>query len=413
MDALMAELDKPVRAITRVPTADGWRHGVAFVVTLRDIPAEGAVDETRRLAARADLKADFQIPAGEYMVPIGRGANGDVWMPLQRLLHVMVVGESGSGKSNWLQAALVALTRACGPDKLRIALISPKRAEFAAWLGDAHVWNREGIAATADEADRLILALRAEFDRRDVLFAQAGVRNLDDYNERFSPKLPRILVVADEMLDLVLSAGPRCKMMNHLASLVSVGRSHGFHLFMGSTKPRFDVLPTTLTDNVDNRICFRVVKAEAARMVGCPGAESISANAPGRAIARIGGRLMHVQAFYVYDGMLAGHNTEHNTDSHGLGEDEAELVRYAVEELRGEFVVGKLWGAFREKGWTHHRVDKLALGLERRGLLRPAESRTAGRMVTVELAELVNVHMAVYSENTTEYDHLFQPGASV
>ena len=96
----------------------------------------------------------------------------------------------------------------------------------------------------------------------------------------------------------------------------------------------------------------------------------------------------------------------------GLGEDEAELVRYAVEELRGEFVVGKLWGAFKDRGWTHHRVDKLAQELERRGLLRTPESRTAGRLVTVELAELVNVHMAVCGGNATEYDHLFQPGAA-
>jgi hypothetical protein len=308
LDALTGTVQRPVRVITRIPAADGRpeQHGLAYVVTLRDIPELGAPAAAPRELPRLSFDA-ARIPAGPLMVPIGQVDQGDLWRSLTQLLHLLVVGESGSGKSNFLKAALLALTAKSTPAELRLAIISPKRAEFAAFVGLLHLWrnvddwpNAE-IAASADEADKLILSLRREYDRRDNLFARAGVTNLDDWNARARPehRIPRILLVADEVLDLALMAPRGSRMMAHLTSLTSVARSHGFHIFLGTTKPRFDVLPSTLTGNIDNRVCFRVATADAARLVKCPGAESIPAESKGRGIARLDGRLVHFQAFLV------------------------------------------------------------------------------------------------------------------
>ena len=338
LDALSVEVGRPVRAIRTVPTPHGPRHGVAYVVILKNAQIEPPQVQVNKF----DLKTNFDIssiPAGQYMIPIGRTADGDLWRPLAHLLHLLVVGESGSGKSNFLKVTLIALTRQVKPTGLRLAIISPKRAEFAAFSGLPHLWRSDGwtgeIAATADEADRLVLSLRQEYDRRDILFARAGVTNLDDWNARAEPaqRLPRILLLADEVLDLTLMATRGSRMMAHLTSLTSVARSHGFHIFLGTSKPRFDVLPTTLTGNIDNRVCFRVATSDAAHLVKCPGAENIPAESRGRGIARLDGKLSHFQAFLVGAPQADPSNSIpiHVDDTPRLSDVERKLVGWATE----------------------------------------------------------------------------------
>jgi len=386
-----------------------FTYGLFYIVSLNHVPASRKALATLApgiAAPKLDTRIDLDlsaIPASKLITPIGRTAEGDLLKPLTELLHVMVIGESGSGKSNWLTASLVALTGKNTPDQLRVALISPKRSEFAAWAGSPHAWTSDrwpgGIAASADEADRLILALRAEFDRRDHLFTQTGAKDLDGYAARTGQGLPRILVVADEMLDLVLMAPRGSKMMEHLAGFTSVARSHGFHVFLGSTKPRFDVLPTTLTDNIDNRVCFRVATANAARMVECPGAELIPHEAKGRAVARIGGRLIHLQAFLASEaGQPVPSAPTAPAKLRPISPREAQLVVFAVERLGGKFSINQLYGTFRGDGWSGDALRSLARQWEERGWLSAqAESgrgRAGARMVRPELEQLARAALS-------------------
>lgn len=391
LDALTGTVQRPVRPITKIPSqvGGGVRHGVAYVILLKDIPAE-----TEPVISKELPKVSFdvsQIPPGRFMVPIGKTAQGDVWLPLTTLLHVMVIGESGSGKSNWFKVALLALTQMATPGELRLAIISPKRAEFAAFAGLDHIWRSEqwggGIAANAGEADRLIMALRSEFDRRDLMFVQAGVTNLDDFNARVTPqqRLPRIVVIADEMLDLVLMAPRGSKMMEHLAGFTSVARSHGFHIFLGSTKPRFDVLPTTLTDNLGNRICFRVATDDAARKVKCPGADQIPAEAKGRAVARIDGKLIHVQAFYVGGNPSGADMPIHIQDAQpALTDLERQLAQWAIRN-GGHLSLADIQSI---AGIGHREARRIAHEWHSRGWLeRDTRSRNKSK-VTQKLSSL-------------------------
>lgn len=365
---LTANVGARVVSLDMLPpmTRDGVaRHGLWYVIVhpyLERISAR----VTHRAALPTSLpRVSFNaatIPDGCLMVPIGKTSDGELWEPLTKLLHVMVIGESGSGKSNWLKVAVLALMQKASPPELQLAIISPKRAEFSEFANAPHIWKQHKnsryewdgrIAANAEEADRMILALREEFDRRDRLFVTAGATNLEDYNKIISFKLPRILVVADEVLDLTLMAERGSKMKEHMASLVSVGRSHGFHLFLGSTKPRFDVLPSLLTDNIDNRICFRVATLSAARMVNCPGANEIPYDNKGRAVARVDGKLFHVQAFLVTSAGIAATSEvgaeKTKSDQVELGRNTLRLVRWAVNhpgEFRGGMQQDLLTDAF-------------------------------------------------------------------
>jgi energy-coupling factor transporter ATP-binding protein EcfA2 len=395
LNALTCTVNKQVRAITRIPAQGGMpeRHGVAFVVTLRDIPALADVPAVPRELPRMNFDA-ANIPDGKLMVPIGQTESGDLWMPITQVLHLMVVGESGSGKSNFLKAALLALTSRATPAELRIAIISPKRAEFAAFTALPHLWEsddwtRGEIASNSEEATKLIVSLRKEYDRRDILFARCGITNMDDWNARVEPaqRMPRILLMADEVLDLALMAPRGSRMMENLTSLTSVARSHGFHIFLGTTKPRFDVLPSTLTGNIDNRICFRVATDDAARQVKCPGAEHIPAEARGRGIARLDGKLMHFQAFLVGEpqGQRIGNVVMDIKPE--VSDVERKLVEWAINENGLYLSVADIQ---RRAGYSKRQADTLAANWESRNWL--VKDRSAGnkRRITDDLIALID-----------------------
>ncbi len=372
-------------------------------------------------AAELDLRVNFdlsQMPQGTLMIPIGQTDHGKRFEPLKRVKHMMVIGESGSGKSNYLKTVLTALVKTTTADEIRIAMVSPKQSEFGAFAGVPHVWKSAAwdghIACEAEEADKLILDLRNEFKRRDRLFSASGVTNVDDYNDRAGGKLPRVLVMVDELLDLAEMAKPAMKerMMGHLASLLSIGRSHGFHIFIGITKPHFKTLPTSITGNIDNRIAFRVATDRVARDFELPGAETIPEEAAGRGLARLYGQLFFFQAFLVSDADQASNDEPVPVGrDERLTEDEAALVAYALDECEGEFVVNQVWNQFKP-AWSHHRVDKLARRLETDGLLIASSNPSKGRMVTMELERMARsfdaVHEAVHEPCDDEYARLFK-----
>lgn len=334
-------------------------------------------------------------PAG-LSVPVGVGRSGPLWRDLGKMGHTLVTGASGSGKSNWLHAALAALVSGASPEVLRLVVVDPKVSEFAAWGRVPHLWAP--IATDERGAVRLLGAVVAELDRRGELLAGALVRDLAAYNRGAAVKLPALLVVFDEVLDLVLSAGGEKSDLARLLVRIAVkGRSAGVFLWVASQHARFDLLPRAVTVNMHSRLVFRVGDQAAAAMAGCPGAERISRDRPGRFLAALdGGPVAPYQAFRLGDSELlavvssvVGHDV--TPVPAALSDLERALVQHAVLDLDGGFVVGKLAAAFRDHGVTHHQVRRIAEHWERDGLLSPAAGITEPRRVTAVLATLAGV----------------------
>jgi DNA segregation ATPase FtsK/SpoIIIE-like protein len=312
--------------------------------------------------------------------------------------HTLVTGASGSGKSNWLHAALAALLSGASPEVLRLAVVDPKVSEFAAWGRVPHLWAP--IASDEAGAVRLLGAVVSELDRRGELLAGALVRDLAGYNRGAAVKLPVLLVCFDEVLDLVLAAGgERSELARLLTRLAVKGRSAGVFLWVASQHARFDLLPRAVTVNMHSRLVFRVGDQAAANMAGCPGAERIGRDVPGRFLAALdGGAPAGFQAFNLADGELLAVvsgivGADVGPAPMVLSDVERALVRHAVMDLDGGFVVGKLAAVFRDRGITHHQVRGIAERWERDGLLTAPASITAPRMVTGALATLAGVDL--------------------
>jgi len=363
----------PVRCLNSV--------GVTYVVGLTPPPA------APRLPSRVPLELDRR-PAGDLLVPLGVGRDGAVWVELRDLGHTLVTGTSGSGKSSWIHAALVGLLSATDRTRLQVALIDPKRSEFAAWAGVPQLYG--GIATDETAAARLLDMLVGEMERRGDLLASSLARDLAGYNKHHpAAPLPYLLIVVDEVLDLLLSGNK--KLEQSLVRLAAKGRSAGVMLWIATQHARYDMLPRQVALNLSSRLVFRVQDASAANLAGCPGAEAIPRARPGRMLAKLDGPPVSVQGYYVDDRML--HQIVQQLGAKppaakpDLDELELRMVRYAVDTLDGRFVINALVTQFGGEA-THHRIRTIADRLVRRGLLVEPEGPNLGRKVTAELAAM-------------------------
>ena len=124
---LTAVVGKPVRKLNTV--------GLTYCVELQP-------RVRLRLPAQVRLDMDAR-PPGDFMIPVGQGAEKAEWRSLLETSHILVGGESRSGKSTWLSAVLVALLATYGPGELQLALVDPKGVEFTPLAGVPHLPIRQ------------------------------------------------------------------------------------------------------------------------------------------------------------------------------------------------------------------------------------------------------------------------------
>jgi DNA segregation ATPase FtsK/SpoIIIE, S-DNA-T family len=119
---------------------------------------------------------------------------------------------------------------------------------------------------------------------RYALLARAGVRHITSYKqlgeeelmERLKPEcdeerqsiplqLPFIVMVADEMADLMMTAGKEVE--QHIIRLAQKSRAVGLHLILATQKPTVDVITGLIKSNLPARIAFQVSSRTDSRVV--------------------------------------------------------------------------------------------------------------------------------------------------
>jgi hypothetical protein len=384
-------------AVTKKPVRSFDNGGLAYVVELQPKPKV-------RLPDRIMLDL-AQRPDGDLLVPIGVGSDGAMWRGLADIGHTLIVGTTGSGKSTWLHSALASLLTTCDTDCLCLALIDPKRSEFTAWAGVPHLMA--DIANTEAHADKLLADLVTEIDRRGDMLAGAFCRDIGAYNRKATEPLPYILCVIDECLDLVLASG-KSDLAGYLKTLAIRGRSAGVILWAATQHAAAIAgMPRVVNVNLSSRLVFRVADPSAALAAGCPGAETLPRDKPGRMLANLDGKPQVLQGFYLSDEDLekitralcvsvpgAGKSM---TQQQTITKAQAELVRVSLDKLCGAFIVNKL--AKIAPGWTSHKVKVLAQSWARLGLLTPPKNATDPRRVTPELAQMASEAMGQFTSS--------------
>ena len=201
-------------------------------------------------------------------LPLGRDVSGEaVCAPLEDMPHLLIAGATGSGKSVAMNTFLTALLFQNAPHELKFILIDPKRVELMLYDGIPHL-----LTPVITEAERALQALRwavAEMGRRLHRFSEGGCRNLQEYNEKQTDeamRLPRIVVVIDELADLMMRQYRRDTEMM-ITRIAQMARATGLHLIIATQRPSVDVITGLIKANIPTRIAFRVVSAVDSRTI--------------------------------------------------------------------------------------------------------------------------------------------------
>ena len=202
--------------------------------------------------------------------------------------HGLVGGTTGSGKSEFLRSLVAGLAAHNDPTRLNFILIDFKGG--AAFKACERLPHTIGTISNLDEqlANRALISLEAEMERRQRLFASVGegVDNIIEYHATNPPEpMPRLLLVIDEFAML---AKDFPDVLTSLVSIGAVGRTLGVHMILATQRPA-GVVNNDILANTNLRVALRVQsKEDSSNVIEVPDAASIERSQMGRAYIKLG-----------------------------------------------------------------------------------------------------------------------------
>lgn len=183
---------------------------------------------------------------------------------IARMPHVLIAGQTGSGKSVCLNTFMSSILFRASPSEVKFILVDPKRVELTGYNDIPHL-----LSPVIVEPDKVISSLRwvlAEMDRRYKTFAQAGVRNIDGYNQMSGfQALPYIIFVVDELADVMLASPVEVE--NAITRIAQMSRATGIHMVLATQRPSVDVITGLIKANIPCRIAFAVSSQVDSRVI--------------------------------------------------------------------------------------------------------------------------------------------------
>jgi len=212
------------------------------------------------------LSSDImQKSADKLTVALGLDVAGKPTVAnISKMPHVLIAGQTGSGKSVCLNAFLVSMLFRASPSEVKFILVDPKRVELTGYNGIPHL-----ITPVIVEPEKVISALRwlmSEMDRRYKLFSQAGVRNIEGYNEMSGfQALPYLVLVVDELADIMLFSPVEVE--DSITRIAQMSRATGIHMVLATQRPSVDVITGLIKANIPSRVAFAVSSQVDSRVI--------------------------------------------------------------------------------------------------------------------------------------------------
>lgn len=208
---------------------------------------------------------EMQAHKSKLAVSLGFDVSGKpVVADVARMPHVLIAGQTGSGKSVCINTFLASILFRAAPTEVKLILVDPKRVELTGYNGIPHL-----LSPVIVEPEKVISALRwvmAEMDRRYKLFAEAGARNIDGYNEMSGfQALPYIVLVIDELADIMLFSPVEVE--DAITRIAQMSRATGIHMVLATQRPSVDVITGLIKANVPSRIAFAVASQIDSRVI--------------------------------------------------------------------------------------------------------------------------------------------------
>ena len=173
--------------------------------------------------------------------------------------HGLVAGTTGSGKSETLQTYIVSLAINFSPDDVSFFLIDYKGGGMANLFENLPHMVGSISNLSGNQVTRAMVSIKSENRRRQRIFNESGVNNINAYTELYkngetTTPVPHLFIIIDEFAELKRE---QPDFMKELISVAQVGRSLGVHLILATQKPAGTV-DDNIWSNSKFRLCLRV-----------------------------------------------------------------------------------------------------------------------------------------------------------
>ena len=240
-----------------------------------EVPNEHSTPVKMRELLEHTSPADQKQPLLFY---VGKNLLGQtVTCRLNKMPHLLIAGATGSGKSVCMNSIITSLLLRTHPDDVKMLLIDPKKVEFTPYHRIPHLIGP--VINDPTQANNALKAIVQIMDERYNIFAAAGVRNIEVFNEKVkaqngkpnedgSPcpkKMPYIVVIIDELADLMAVAGKDVE--QSIQRITQLARAAGIHLIVATQRPSVDVITGIIKANIPSRIAFAVSSGTDSRTI--------------------------------------------------------------------------------------------------------------------------------------------------
>lgn len=225
-------------------------HAHAIINTL----TKGIHNSPKKVVRFVDMYDGIEDPnnwfgentINEFSIPIGiKGASTIVKVIVGKTdgsiaHHALIAGQTGAGKSTLLHTIIMSTLLNYSPDEAQLYLVDFKEGvEFKTYSK----LNLPSIRVVAIDCERefglnILKELQKEMKRRYDLFErEADRQEISDYRKVTGKKIPKILVVFDEVQELFRGASDDsiskdCETI--LGELLTLGRAAGIHVVLAS-----------------------------------------------------------------------------------------------------------------------------------------------------------------------------------
>ncbi|MCO5249718.1 MAG: DNA translocase FtsK, partial [Chitinophagales bacterium] len=228
------------------------------------------------VSMRSMIKSDrFQNANMDLPIAIGKTITNENYIAdLAKMPHLLMAGATGQGKSVGLNAILVSLLYKKHPSELKFVLVDPKKVELTLYSKIEKYYlaklpgDEDAIITDTQKVIKTLNSLTEEMDQRYDLLKMAMVRNIKEYNQKFTERklsplkghrfLPYIVLVIDEFADLMMTAGKDVE--TPIARMAQLARAIGIHLVIATQRPSVNIITGSIKANFPGRLAFKVAQ---------------------------------------------------------------------------------------------------------------------------------------------------------
>ena len=293
---VIAQYEVELEAGLRLSKITGLANDLAIALRVPSvrivapIPGKNTVgievpNDERQMVRLREVMEEASGRMAKMKIPIflGKDVSGNsLVVDLAAMPHLLIAGRTGTGKSVCLNALITSILMTRRPDEVRMLMIDPKMVELSCYRTLPHLMHP--VVTDMKKAEAILAWAVEKMEERYQLLAQVGVRHLSAFNtlgaeeiwdrlgcedegeqNNVPTHLPYIVIVADEIADMMMTAGKEVE--QHIIRLAQKSRAVGIHLILATQKPTVDVITGLIKSNLPARISFQVASRTDSRVV--------------------------------------------------------------------------------------------------------------------------------------------------